>query len=66
MAWTFEMRFPGESLWRMSAKRADTIQEAADFMAAWLVICCENALMVEVRLTQLFEIGAADDKRSLG
>ena len=53
--WTFEMRFPGESLWRRSAKQATSIQEAADFLAAWLVICAENALMVEVRLTQDYD-----------
>lgn len=53
MAWTFEMRFPNESLWRMSAKRSNTPEDAASYVADWLLICCQNGVMVEVRLTKV-------------
>ena len=55
--WSYEMRMlprlVSDEEWTLSAKRASDIQEAADFAAAWLVICAENNLLCEVRLVQV-------------
>jgi hypothetical protein len=50
--WSFEMKLnSGE--WQLSAKRAGTIEEAAEFAASWLVTCAWNNILCEVRLVQV-------------
>lgn len=56
--WTFEMRWKGgPDVWQTSAKRVDTIQEAAQFAAEWMVTCTENGQTVETRLVESFTHG---------